>query len=100
MRVAVGISNDPDSFEAGKHAAEKALEKHPISRADLIVVFSSVRYANPQLLKGIRSVTGPVPLVGCTDAGGIDPFVEIAAGRSLFRYEDLVRLADLLEGLR
>jgi hypothetical protein len=71
MRVAVGISNDPDSFEAGKRAVEKALENNPISRADLIIVFSSIRYANPQLLKGIRSVTGPVPLVGCTDAGGI-----------------------------
>jgi hypothetical protein len=39
-------------------------------------------------------------VANCTDAGGIDPFVEIAAGRSFFRYEDLVRLADLLEGLR
>ena len=36
----------------------------------------------------------------CTDAGGIDPFVEISAGRSWFRYEDLIRLADLLEGLQ
>ena len=39
-------------------------------------------------------------LASCTDAGGVDPFVEIAAGRSFFRYEDLVRLADLLEKLR
>jgi hypothetical protein len=38
-------------------------------------------------------------LASCTDAGGIDPFVEVSAGRSCFRYEDLVRLADLLEGL-
>jgi hypothetical protein len=36
----------------------------------------------------------------CTDAGGVDPFVEIAAGRSFFRYEDLVKLADLVEGLQ
>jgi hypothetical protein len=39
-------------------------------------------------------------LASCTDAGEADPFVEIAAGRSYFRYEDLLRLADLLEGLR
>jgi hypothetical protein len=39
-------------------------------------------------------------LASCTDAAGVDPFVEIAAGRSLFRYEDLVRLADLVERLR
>jgi hypothetical protein len=39
-------------------------------------------------------------LASCTDAGGADPFVEISAGRSLFRYEDLVQLAILLERLR
>jgi hypothetical protein len=39
-------------------------------------------------------------VASCTDVGGVDPFVEIGAGRSFFRYEDLLRLADLLEGLR
>jgi len=35
-----------------------------------------------------------------TDAGGIDPFVAIAAGRSLFRYTDLIELSELLEELQ
>ena len=39
-------------------------------------------------------------LASCTDAGGVDPFVEISAGRSFFRYEVLVRRVELLEGLR
>ena len=39
-------------------------------------------------------------LASCTDAGGIDAFVEISAGRCFFRYEDLIRLADLLKGNR
>jgi hypothetical protein len=34
-----------------------------------------------------------------TSLVAIDPFVTIAAGRSFFRYEDLVKLAHLLEGL-
>ena len=38
-------------------------------------------------------------VASCTDIGGIDPFLEIAAGRSFFRYDELVRLADLLDGL-
>jgi hypothetical protein len=29
-----------------------------------------------------------------------DPFVTLAAGRCLFRYEDLLKLADLLEKAR
>jgi len=39
-------------------------------------------------------------LASCTDAGGVDPFVAVAAGRCLFRCEDLIRLADLVEKLR
>jgi len=41
---------------------------------------------------GLQSI-----LASCTDAGGTDAFVEISAGRCFFRYEDLVRLADLLK---
>ena len=32
-----------------------------------------------------------------TDAAAEDPFVVIAAGRSYFRVEDLIRLADLID---
>ncbi len=35
-----------------------------------------------------------------TSAVGDDPFVTMAAGRSHFRVEDLVKLVRLLEGLR
>jgi hypothetical protein len=34
---------------------------------------------------------------GWTDAGGADPFVEVSAGRSLFRVVDLLRLVELVE---
>ena len=35
-----------------------------------------------------------------TSMGAADPFVEIAAGRSFFRVEDLLRLVDLMQRLR
>ena len=35
-----------------------------------------------------------------TTAIGKDPFVIVAAGRCLFRYDDLLKLADLAERLR
>jgi hypothetical protein len=35
-----------------------------------------------------------------TTAIAADPFVTLAAGRCLFRYEDLLKLADLLEKAR
>jgi hypothetical protein len=39
-------------------------------------------------------------VASCTDAGGIDPFVAIAAGRSWFRYTDLIELAELVNELQ
>ncbi len=36
---------------------------------------------------------------GWTDAGDVDPFVAIAAGRCALRVADLVALASLLDGL-
>lgn len=35
-----------------------------------------------------------------TDAGPVDPFVVLSAGRAVARVEDLLRLAKLMEGLR
>jgi Family of unknown function (DUF5372) len=35
-----------------------------------------------------------------TDAADVDPFVVLAAGRSPFRLEDLLALAELIAGLR
>ncbi len=35
-----------------------------------------------------------------TDAYGADPFMAVSAGRAFLRAEDLLRLADLLEGFK
>jgi len=35
-----------------------------------------------------------------TDDVSVDPFLEIAAGRSYFRFDDLIQLVALLEQLR
>lgn len=35
-----------------------------------------------------------------TDAGDVDPFVALAAGRSPFRVEDLLALVELFDGFR
>ena len=35
-----------------------------------------------------------------TDVAGVDVFVDVAAGRSYFRFDDLIQLAALLERLR
>jgi hypothetical protein len=53
---------------AGKDAATAALEQLG-QPADLVLVYSSVRYDLTELLSGIRQVTGDTPLIGASSSG-------------------------------
>lgn len=64
----VGYSRSEDAFTAGHAAASDAVASAgapPI----IAIVYSTVLYNHRQLLAGIRSVLGDVPLVGCSTQG-------------------------------
>ncbi|MDX6225083.1 MAG: hypothetical protein QOE64_1459 [Frankiales bacterium] len=65
----VGRSDEADAASAGSSAAGRALAGREDAR--LVVLFCSERYDVPTLLSGVRSVTGAVPLIGCSTAGEI-----------------------------
>lgn len=67
----VGISKGPDSFEAGKEAANIASNKSGKGDIVLVIAFASIKFDQQEVIKGIRSVTGSAPLAGCSDAGEI-----------------------------
>jgi hypothetical protein len=69
--VGVGASRNEDSFEAGKRAVNESLATLKGEKADILIVFASPRFKHAELLKGITSVTGNVPMVGGTTAGEI-----------------------------
>lgn len=71
ISAGVGLSKKLDSFDAGKEAAAIACEKAGGGNISLVIVFSSIKFDQAQMLKGVRSVTGSAPLVGCSDAGEI-----------------------------
>ncbi|MBN1604467.1 MAG: FIST C-terminal domain-containing protein [Chitinispirillaceae bacterium] len=67
----IGISTVIDSFDAGREAAENAVQLLGMSTPALVMVFTTPRYELNALLGGIRSVTGDALLVGCTSSGEI-----------------------------
>lgn len=71
MQTGVGSSKQLDSFLAGKESAQKALQKLGSQVADLVFVFSSVKFNQEQVIQGVRSITGNATLLGCSDAGNI-----------------------------
>lgn len=70
LSVGVGQSSNEDSFKAGHEAASEALNKHG-GTPEVLIVLGSPRFDHKQLLAGIISVAGDVPMVGGSTAGEI-----------------------------
>ena len=72
IRAGVGYSRNLDNArEAGKEAATAALGALGGEPPAVVIVFCTPRYDLPQLIAGIRSVTGAARLIGGTGAGEI-----------------------------
>jgi hypothetical protein len=70
LLVGVGRSSERGSFTAGQQAAAKAKQSHGAS-PDVLIIFGAPVFDHRQLLAGISSVMGEVPLLGGTTAGEI-----------------------------
>ena len=70
-RVGVGHSRQPDSYRAGQEAAGKAMDTLGQPRADLLLVFASIRFDQESLLHGVASVAPSTWMAGCSTAGEI-----------------------------
>jgi hypothetical protein len=65
-----GLVSQEDSFEAGKEVAEQIYAKmKPQRTPDLAIIFCSVKYDYDAVMRGIKSIAGDVPMIGCSSAG-------------------------------
>jgi hypothetical protein len=71
-KAGVGMSHHHDPNVAGREAAEQALEKAGIDRADIVFMFASIGYDQHSLVRAVRETTGGAPLTGCSAEGTID----------------------------
>tara|TARA_R110002126_G_scaffold8953_14_gene41183 strand:+ start:1222 stop:2442 length:1221 start_codon:yes stop_codon:yes gene_type:complete len=58
MKVGIGYSNCQDSFTAGQHAAQNALEQAGFKEADLVIAFCSGNTDHQAFYHGLRKVVG------------------------------------------
>jgi hypothetical protein len=68
--MGTGVGKGETGWEYGRRAALDACSEfgagaHP----NLVIVFASPRHNHEEVLKGVRSVTGEAPLLGCSSAG-------------------------------
>lgn len=73
LLAATGWSHHTDAGVAGKEAADNARSRLSSLGPRLAIVFGSSWFDQSQLLRGVRSVLGDVPLVGESTAGEITP---------------------------
>src|ERR671910_3848969 len=71
-KAGVGMSRHHNPNLAGREAAEQALEKAGVSKADFVFMFASINYDQPSLVRAVREITGGVPLAGCSAEGTIN----------------------------
>lgn len=69
-RFSTALVKGDDSFAVGRKAAQDAMAKLSGHRVDLCLLFGSIGYDLPGVIKGIRSVIGgAAPLIGSTSSG-------------------------------
>jgi hypothetical protein len=66
----VGLSRQGDAWRAGSDAATQAMAGLG-GPANLVIAFTTDRYDQEAAVRGIRSVTGDAPLIGCCGGGNI-----------------------------
>jgi hypothetical protein len=72
IKAGVGMSQHHNPNVAGREAAEQALEKAGIAKADFVLMFGSIGYDHHSLVRAVRETTGGAPLSGCSAEGTIN----------------------------
>jgi hypothetical protein len=64
IKAGIGFADNSNSFEAGKHAAAKALRNMEAEAGGLIISFCTGKHDYQTCFEGIRSEVGDLPIIG------------------------------------
>src|ERR687893_2796396 len=71
-KAGVGMSYHHNPNVAGREAAQQALQKAGVAKPDFVLMFGSIGYDQPSLVRAVREATGGAPLSGCSAEGTIN----------------------------
>ncbi len=71
LQVGFGVAQEDDAWQAGNAAGRQARRGLAPENLAAVLVFASVRYDLPALLKGVQAVFDQVPVLGASTAGEI-----------------------------
>ena len=91
IQVGIGLSIEKNPLHAAQLAARQALLNLKEKSASLAIVFSSVEFAQAEILAAIADILGPTPVVGCSS-------LAVISNQGIFRYGIMIVLFSLPEG--
>ena len=71
IQSSVGSSHVQNPFEAGANAYAEALKGLGVATPEFGFIFSSIAFVQEEVLKGVASLSGDLPMIGCSTAGEI-----------------------------
>ena len=92
IHVSTGLGTEGEPIEALQTAIRKAKTSLGAKKIDLAIVFSTIEFSHPALLKTITNMLGNSPLVGCASTG-------IILGSGIYKYGIVIMLLSLPENV-
>lgn len=65
----VGVTADPDSYTAGRQAAQTALQQLGAAPPRLLLAFTTEQYDQAAVVRGLNDAAAPCPVLGCCTGG-------------------------------
>ncbi len=93
MKVGIGYSNNPDSFESGKNVAQTAKDNAGIDAADFFMAFCNSSINADEFFKGVKEIARDTPVIGGSAIGIITnealSYEGFPSGALAFKAEDI-----------
>lgn len=92
IQVSIGLSINRDRVQATKEALNQARPHIDKDKLHLAVVFSSIEFAHPIVLKTLGDFLGEIPIIGCSS-------LAIISNQGVFKHGLIIMLLSLSEGV-
>ncbi|MDD5129083.1 MAG: FIST N-terminal domain-containing protein [Candidatus Omnitrophica bacterium] len=88
MNISLGFSENKDHIQAVNEAIGQAIVGLGKTRKDLAIIFTTIEFAHPLVLKITNNLLGGIPLLGCSSLG-------IITNRGIFKHGFAILLISL-----
>jgi len=88
MNISLGFSENKDHIQAANEAVSQAIVGLGKNRGDVAIIFTTIEFAHPLVLKIANNLLGDIPILGCSSLG-------IITNKGIFKHGFAILLINL-----